>query len=563
MPPSTSNAYPDHDHAVLTGAPQQFPGDEVYPAHTYLNAGTTIKSWLLSLDHKRIAILYAISTISALFLGGMFAMTLRLELVSPEPNLVDAVGYNRLFTLHGVVMVFFFMVPAIPGIFGNFLIPLMIGAKDVAFPKLNLLSWYVYMVGVIFTTWAMIHGGADTGWTFYTPYSSITPTQVTPILFGIFVVGFSSILTGLNFIVTIHTLRAPGVTWMRLPLFVWALYGTSLIQLLATPVLGLVTLAAALEHVLGFGLFDPARGGDPVMFQHLFWFYSHPAVYIMVLPAMGVMSEIIPAFSRKIMFGYKAVALSTAGIAFVGFFTWGHHLFVSNQSTFDAGAFGVLSMLVGIFTAIKTFNWVGTMYKGAVSFRTPMAYACGFLYFIVFGGMTGIALATVSLDVHWHDTYFVVAHFHFIMVGATLMAFMAAIHYWFPKFFGRTYPEGWGLVSAALIILGFNATFIPQFLLGNMGMPRRYYTYAPEFHGLNVASTAGASLLLFGFLIAAVYLVLSLRYGRISGANPWGSKGFEWLTQSPPPEHNFERQPIFDGPPHDYATPPVEVKNVA
>ena len=558
-PPSNLSA----DDAPLTGAPSVNPSGEVYPGKTYLNASHTVASWLLSLDHKRIAILYLVAILAALFLGGMFAMTLRYELISPQPDVTDALGYNRLFTLHGVIMVFFFMIPAIPGVFGNFLLPLMIGAKDVAFPKLNLLSWYVYMAGASFTLFAMINGGADTGWTFYVPYSTMTPTQVTPILFGIFVVGFSSILTGLNFIVTIHTLRAPGLTWMRLPLFVWALYGTSLIQVLATPVIGLVALAATVEHVLGFGLFDPARGGDPVLFQHLFWFYSHPAVYIMVLPAMGVISETVSAFSRKIIFGYKAVAISTAGIAFVGFFAWGHHLFVSNQSTFDAGAFGVISMLVGAFTAIKTFNWVGTMYKGAVSFRAPMAYVCGFLYFIVFGGMTGIALATISLDVHWHDTYFVVAHFHFIMVGATLMAFLAALRYWFPKMFGRSYPEGWAMLAAGLIILGFNATFIPQFLLGNMGMPRRYYTYAKEFETLNVASTAGASLLLIGFVIVAIYLTISLKYGRISGANPWGSKGFEWLTQSPPIEHNFEVQPVFDGPPHDYATPPVEVKNVA
>jgi cytochrome c oxidase subunit 1 len=557
MTPSES-ATLQPEESVLTGAPSLHPSGEVFPAAHYLNAGTSLRSWLVTVDHKRIAVLYLVSTLAALFLGGLFALAVRVELVVPEPNLVDAVGYNRLFTLHGVVMVFFFMIPAIPGIFGNFMLPLMLGAKDVAFPRLNLLSWYVYVAGAAFTLWAMLYGGADTGWTFYTPYSTITPTKVTPILLGIFVTGFSSILTGLNFIVTIHTLRGPGLTWMRLPLFAWALYGTSLIQLLATPVLGLVVLAAALGHIFAFDLFDPARGGDPVLFQHLFWFYSHPAVYIMVLPAFGVVSETVQAFGRKMIFGYRAVAVATAGIAFVGFFVWGHHMFVSSQSTFDAGAFGVLTMLVGVFTAIKVFNWLGTLYKGAIVWRTPLLYVCGFLYFVVFGGMTGVAVATVSLDVHWHDTYFVVAHFHFIMVGATLMAFLAALHYWFPKMFGRTYPEGWGMVAGALIILGFNATFIPQFLLGNMGMPRRYYTYAEQFRTLNVASTFGATLLLFGFLLVGLYLVLSLRSGRVAGPNPWGSKGFEWLTQSPPLEHNFRTQPSFHGPPHDYSTPVEE-----
>jgi cytochrome c oxidase subunit 1 len=367
--------------------------------------------------------------------------------------------------------------------------------------------------------------------------------------------GFSTILTGLNFIVTVHTMRGPGLTWMRLPLFVWAIYGTSIIQVLATPVLGLVLLLVAVEHAFNFGLFDPARGGDPILYQHLFWFYSHPAVYIMVLPGMGVISETVACFARKNIFGYKAVAYSSLGIAFVGFFTWGHHMFVAGQSTFDSGAFAVLSMFVAIFTSIKVFTWVGTLYKGAIAFKTPFAYICGFLYFLVFGGMTGIAVATIALDVHWHDTYFVVAHFHFIMVGASLMAFLTALHYWFPKMFGRCYPEGWGLVSASLIILGFNATFIPQFLLGNMGMPRRYYNYPERFQTLHVMSSAGATLLFFGFVIIFIYLVLSLKYGKVAGPNPWGSRGFEWNTPSPPPTHNFEKTPVFTGQPHDYSRP--------
>jgi len=521
-------------------------------AFHYLRNGTTIRSWLLTLDHKRIAILYLSAVLVILLLGGLFAMGLRLELLTPGRTAMDALTYNRLFTLHGVTMIFLFMIPAIPTVFGNFFVPLMLGARDVAFPRLNLLSFYLYVAGATLALWGMIHGGADTGWTFYTPYSTTTPTRVVPILLGVFVVGFSSILTGLNFIVSIHTLRAPGLSWTRLPLFLWSLYGTSVIQILATPVLALVLLLVAVEHVFGFGLFDPARGGDPVLFQHLFWFYSHPAVYIMVLPAMGVISETVAAFSRKNVFGYRMIALSSLGIAFVGFFTWGHHLFVSGQSAFDAGAFGILSMFVGVFTAIKVFNWVATLYRGAVSFKTPFAYACGFLYFLVFGGMTGVAVATVSLDVHWHDTYFVVAHFHFIMVGGVMMAFLSGLHYWFPKMFGRMYHEGWGLVAASLIILGFNATFIPQFLLGNAGMPRRYYSYPQSFQELNVASSAGATLLLFGFVIIAIYLGVALRHGARAGSNPWGARGFEWSTASPPLTENFPGEVEVTGAPHDY-----------
>ena len=522
------------------------------PAHHYLNDGTSVRSWLLTLDHKRVAILYLVSVLGALFLGGVFAMLLRLELLTPGRTVMSALAYNRTFTLHGVVMIFLFMLPAIPAVFGNFMLPLMLGARDVAFPRLNLASYYFYVAGALLALWGMIHGGADTGWTFYTPYSTTTPTKVVPILLGAFVIGFSSITTGINFIVTIHTLRARGQGWLRLPLFVWTLYGTSIMQVLATPVLGLVLLLVAAEHFLGFGVFDPARGGDPILFQHLFWFYSHPAVYIMVLPAMGVISETVSCFSRKNLYGYRMMAISSLGIALVGFFVWGHHMFVSGQSTFAAGVFGTLTMLVGVFTAIKTFNWVATLYKGAISFKTPFAYICGFLFFLVFGGMTGVAVATVLLDVHWHDTYFVVAHFHFIMVGAVMMAFLAGLHYWFPKMFGRRYHEGWGLVSASLTILGFNATFIPQFLLGNAGMPRRYYDYPAAFRTLNVASSAGASILAFGFLITLIYLLLALRHGRPSGPNPWDSRGFEWNCPSPPPTHNFEGETEVTGEPYDY-----------
>ncbi len=537
-------------------SPSPLASDPAFPAYNprnYLNSPATgLRSWLFTLDHKRIGVMFLVSTTIAFALGGVFALLIRLELLTPGPTIMDAMTYNRLFTLHGVVMIFLFMIPAIPSGFGNFLLPIMLGARDVAFPRLNLLSFYLYVMGALFALWGMIHGGADTGWTFYTPYSTTTVTKVVPILLGAFIIGFSSILTGLNFIVTTHTLRAPGLTWNRLPLFVWSIYATSVIQILATPVLGMTLLLVAVEHAFGWGIFDPARGGDPVLFQHFFWFYSHPAVYIMILPAMAVISEVVCAFSRKAIFGYKAVAYSSLGIAFVGFFTWGHHLFTSGQSAFDAGVFGILSMFVAIFTAIKVFNWTATLYKGSIAFRTPFAYFVGFLFFLVFGGMTGVALATVSLDVHWQDTYFVVAHFHFIMVGGTIMAFLAALHYWFPKITGRMYPEGWGLVGAVLTILGFNFTFIPQFLLGNEGMPRRYFSYPERFWALNVASTAGASVLAFGLVVILVYVLVSLKWGPVAGPNPWGSRGFEWDTPSPPPPENFETTPVITRGPHDY-----------
>ena len=541
----------------ITAEPGAAPGAEHHDHHpSYLTDGTTLKSWLLTVDHKRIALMYLLAVTLFFLVGGLFALAIRVELLTPGPTVIDAMTYNRVFTLHGVVMIFLFMIPAIPAVFGNFLLPLMLGAKDVAFPKLNLMSFYVYLAGALFALWGMINGGLDTGWTFYTPYSTQTTTTVAPVLFGAFILGFSSILTGLNFIVTVHTMRAPGITWWKMPLFVWAMYATACIQVLATPVIGLVVLLVAGENLFHFGMFDPARGGDPVLFQHLFWFYSHPAVYIMVLPAFGVMSEVVSAFSRKNIFGYRAVAFASLGIAFVGFFAWGHHMFVSGQSTFDGGVFAVLTMLVGVFTAIKVFNWVGTVYKGAVDFKTPFAYFCGFLYFTVFGGMTGVAFATASLDVPWHDTYFVVAHFHFIMVGTTIMAFLAALHYWFPKMFGRMYHEGWGLTASVIIFLGFNLTFVPQFLLGNAGMPRRYYEYPAQYQVLNVISTAGAILLALGLLTSALVLAYGLVAGRRATKNPWRSNGYEWLTESPPPTHNFVGpQPTYSEEPHLYVKP--------
>ena len=514
-----------------------------------------MKSWALTTDHKRIGVLYLVTTTLALALGGAFALVLRTAHLTPDGVLVDAYTYNRLFTMHGIVMVWLFMIPSIPAAFGNFLLPIAIGAKDVAFPRLNLLSYYIYVVGAAWVLLALWLGGCDTGWTFYAPYSAHSPSAVVPTVAGIFILGWSTILTGVNFIVTTHTMRARGVGWFRMPLFVWAIYGTSIIQTLATPVLAISLAIVGVDHWLDWGLFDPARGGDPVLFQHLFWFYSHPAVYIMILPAMGVMSEIVPTFSHKNPSSYRAIAYSTLGIAFVGFGTWGHHMFVAGISAFDAGAVGVLSMLVAIFSAIKVFTWVLTMRRGSVLVRTPMIYFFAFVFLFVFGGMTGVAVATQSLDVHWHDTYFVVAHFHFVMVGATLTAWLAALHYWFPKMTGRMYSERWGVVGATLVFAGFFMTFLPQFLLGNAGMPRRYFAYAPRYQALNVISTVGAWILGAAMLMTLGYLLVALFAGERAGPNPWDSRSYEWYTPSPPPKHNFEREPAFSLDPYDYSVP--------
>jgi cytochrome c oxidase subunit 1 len=530
------------------------------PRDNYLNAGYGIRSWLLTRDHKRIALLYLASITFFFFLGGLFALLIRLELLTPAGDLVQSETYNKLFTMHGIVMIFFFLIPSIPAVLGNFLIPMMIGAKDLAFPRLNLLSWYVYMAGAFFTLWAVVHGGVDTGWTFYTPYSTASSnTNVIAAAVGIFITGFSSILTGLNFIVTIHTMRAPGLTWFRLPLFVWSHYATSLIFVLGTPVIAVTMLMVFAERVFHLGIFDPALGGDPILFQHLFWFYSHPAVYIMILPAMGVVSELVTTFSRKNIFGYRFVAFASIAIAVLGFLVWGHHMFVSGQSVYAGLVFSVLSFLVAIPSAVKVFNWTATMYKGSISWRTPMLYAFGFIGLFTIGGLTGLFLATLGVDVHVHDTYFVIAHFHYIMVGGAIMGYLGGIHYWWPKISGKLYPEGLARFSALVVFLGFNLTFFPQFILGYLGMPRRYHAYPPEFQVLNVLSTAGASVLGVGYLLPMAYLVWSMRYGRNAPANPWGATGLEWKTSSPPPKDNFDEPPIVTEDPYTYSPEEVEI----
>jgi cytochrome c oxidase subunit 1 len=533
--------------------PEAAPAPIARKPKNYLNASYTVRSWLLTVDHKRIAILYLLGVTLFFCIGGTAAVLFRLELMTPDGDLVESETYNKLFTLHGVMMVFFFLIPSIPAVLGNFLVPLMIGARDLAFPRINLLSWYLFMIGGLFTLFVTVAGGVDTGWTFYAPYSSTySNTYVMATAIGVFITGFSSILTGLNFIVTIHKMRAPGMTWFRLPLFIWSHYATSLIFILGTPVLAMALMLVAIERGLGIGIFDPKLGGDPILFQHLFWFYSHPAVYIMVLPAMGVESELIAAFTRNRVFGYSFVAFSSLAIAILSFLVWGHHMFVSGQSIYAGMIFSILSMLIAIPSGIKVFNWTATLHKGTITFHTPLLYALGFIGLFTIGGLTGLFLAAMGIDVHVHDTYFIVAHFHYIMVGGAVMAYLGGIHFWWPKITGRMYPEGWARFSAILVFIGFNLTFFPQFILGYNGMPRRYHVYDPGFQVLNVMSSAGASILGVAYLFPITYLIWSLKYGPIAGPNPWKAVGLEWMTSSPPPTYNFTRTPVVDFAAYEY-----------
>ncbi|MBA3833839.1 MAG: cytochrome c oxidase subunit I [Chthoniobacterales bacterium] len=520
----------------------------------YLNAEHGVRSWLLTTDHKRIGILYLCTILIFFTIASIAAAMMRVELLTPQGDLVTSETYNKLFTIHGTLMVWFFLIPSIPAVLGNFVIPLMIGARDVAFPKLNLLSWYLFIIGGALALWSLLYGGVDTGWTFYTPYSTTyANSHVISMAAGVFIAGFGSILTGLNFIVTIHKMRAPGLTWFRLPIFIWSHYATSLILVLATPVLAITLALMSLERIWGVGIFDPKLGGDPILFQHLFWFYSHPAVYVMILPGMGVTSELITCFSRKQLYGYAWVACASMAIAILGFLVWGHHLFVSSQSIYAGMVFSVLSFLVAIPSGIKVFNWTATLHKGSITFQTPMLYALGFIGLFTIGGLTGLFLASLAVDVHVTDTYFIVAHFHYIMVGGMVMGFMGGLHFWWPKITGRLYPEFWGRMAAVITFIGFNLTFFPQFVLGYLGMPRRYHAYPPEFQVFNVLSTAGASILGIGYLLPLLYFIWSLKRGRIAGPNPWRATGLEWQTTSPPPKHNFKQVPIVTGPPYQYS----------
>jgi len=517
----------------------------------YLVHDKGILSWILTLDHKRIGVMYLFSVLSAFALGGLFALLLRTELLTPGRTIMEPDTYNQMFTLHGAVMVFLVIIPGIPAALGNIALPLQLGAKDVAFPRLNLFSYHLWVIGACLFMLSLILSAADTGWTFYTPYSTSTTTAVIPAAFGAFVLGFSSIFTGLNFLVTIHKLRPPGMTWFRLPLFIWALYATALIQVLATPVIGITLLMLIMERLFGLGIFDPALGGDPVLFQHFFWFYSHPAVYIMVVPGFGVISELIPAFSRKRIFGYKFIALSSVAIAVLGFLVWGHHMFTSGQSVLAGTIFSAITFLIAIPTAIKTFNWIATMYKAKIHLDTPMLYALAFLWVFTIGGLTGIFLGVMSVDIHLHDTYFVVAHFHYVMMGGAITAFLGGLHYWWPKAFGRMYDEKWGRFGAVLVFVGMNVAFFPQFVMGSRGMPRRYYNYLEEFQIFHQISTIGAYILGAGFLLTAVALLSTFRKKPDAPANPWGASTLEWKTASPPPYYNFRETPVVTQGPYD------------
>ena len=519
----------------------------------YLNREHGVGSWLLTTDHKRIGILYLWTLVFFFAIGSVAAALMRIELLTPQGDLVTSETYNKLFTIHGTIMVWFFLIPSIPTVLGNFVLPMMLGARDVAFPKLNLLSWYLFISGGALALWSLIRGGVDTGWTFYTPYSTTyANSHVISMAAGVFVAGFASILTGLNFIVTTHRMRAPGLTWFRLPLFVWSLYATSLILVLATPVLAITLALMSVERFWGVGIFDPKLGGDPILFQHLFWFYSHPAVYIMILPGMGVISELITCFSRKRIFGYAWVACASMAIAILGFFVWGHHMFVSSQSIYAGMVFSILSFIVAVPSGIKVFNWTATLYKGSITFETPMLYALGFIGLFTIGGLTGLFLASLAVDVHVTDTYFIVAHFHYIMVGGMVMAFMGGLHYWWPKITGRLYPEFLGKMAAVITFIGFNLTFFPQFiprLFGDAAALSRLSAGVPDVscfidgRGVDSGSGLRAAVLLF-------YLVI--KRGRIAGPNPWQATGLEWQTTSPPPKHNFAKTPIVTGPPYQY-----------
>jgi cytochrome c oxidase subunit I len=508
-------------------------------------------SWALTLDHKRIGLMYLVGVMSSFFLAGLLALVLRAELFTPTQLFLTNQQYNQVFTLHGAIMVFLFIIPSVPAALGNFLVPVMLGAKDVAFPRLNLASFYLWVAGAMFFLTAMFYTGLDTGWTFYTPYSTTTQGPVVAATMGVFILGFSSIFTGLNFIVTINTMRPPGMAWFKMPLFLWATYATSIIQVLATPVLGITVLLLAAERVFRIGIFDPALNGDPVTYQHFFWFYSHPAVYIMILPGMGIISELMSVHSHKGIFGYRFIAYSSVAIALFGFLVWGHHMFTSGMSIATTIIFSALTFTVSIPSAIKVFNWLATMYKGTVQLNTPMCYALSFIFLFTIGGLTGLWLGALSTDRPLHDTYFVVAHFHYVMVGGTLVGFLGGVFHWWPKMTGKMFDDLWGRISCLIVFVGFNLTFLPQFVMGSRGMPRRYARYDLEFQELHQLSTIGAFVLGVGLFVALGVLIHSIFRGLKAPPNPWGGATLEWQCASPPPYYNFERPPTVTDP-YDY-----------
>lgn len=529
--------------------------------HSYLQPPEGVKpfslkniySWWMSVDHKKIGLMYLGAMLFFFCIGGMFALLVRTELIAPGRTIMDADTYNMSFTVHGVIMIFLFIVPGVPATLGNFLLPLMLGAKDVAFPRLNRLSYWVYIIGCLIALGG-VFGRLDTGWTFYTSYSIQNSFAVIAATTAAFVLGFSSIMTGVNFLVTIHKMRAPGLYWSRLPLFVWASYATAILQVVATPVVGITLVLLVMENTLGVGIFNPKMGGDPVLFEHMFWFYSHPVVYIMILPAMGIVSEIIPVFSRKPIFGYKAIVFSSVGIAAISFLVWGHHMFVAGMSNWARYIFSFLTFFVAIPTAVKVFNWISTMYKGSVRWESPMLYAMAFVFLFMIAGTTGIHLATLATDAHYHDTYFVVAHFHYTIQGGAVIGLVAGMHFWFPLMFGRRYNEVIARIGFIVLFIGFNATFLPQFVLGMEGMPRRYYDYPPEFQPMHVISTIASYFNGLGYLLVFGNLGVGAFFGKKSTNNPYESLSLEWRASCPPTEHNWEKIPIVEDWGYGYGT---------
>ena len=533
-------------------APASGTPDHAHEDIDYLTHDSSFRTWATTVDHKRIGIMYLVSVLVAFLAGGIMALLVRTELLTRGHTIMEANTYNQVFTLHGAIMVFLFIIPSVPAALGNFFLPIMLGTKDVAFPKLNLASFYIYCIGAVFTLFAIYIGHIDTGWTFYTPYSVNADKSVVWMVLGVFILGFSSILTGVNFIATVHTMRAPGLTWSRLPLFIWGIYATSVIQVLATPVLAITLFLLMMEKTLSIGIFDPTLGGDPVLFQHFFWFYSHPAVYIMILPGMAVVNEVLATFSRRKIYGYMFVAMSSIALAMLGFLVWAHHMFTSGMSEYGTMIFSALTFLVAIPSGVKVFNWVATLYQGSITFESPMLYSLVFIALFTIGGLTGLFLGTLSTDIHLHDTYFVVAHFHYVMVGGTVFGFISGLHYWWPKMTGKTYDETLARIAFFFVFTGFNVTFLSQFVMGSQGMPRRYYDYLDQYQRLHMASSGGAYILGFGFLIMLFMFVKSLKSGAKATENPWGSAGFEWFTTTPPHPHNFHETPVITRGPYDY-----------